>query len=437
VTQASRGSDGFDDDPRRSEHPTDAAAVPGAAPGDRWWRGVASVLAALGVLWWTHTALAAAMLPYEDGTWLFARHFQEVRPSMWFDTWAGYVSVLPNVLASLLCLLPVPCVPHAFAATAVLLTWIALTCFLDPRFDSVAPVRLRASIVVAWAWLPLSDWIVATSLMYSLLPALLWLTLVLLRPAQPGRPSLCECAFVVIATWSQPLAFALMPISVSRLRERAARPIAVTHLVAAVAYWFLGRVGGEPLHWERLALFPAYTAARVGYETFATTASKAGLVEAGRAWVVLAVGGVVLLAVVVGASLAWRRWSATTRRFVLGLAWLFVTSIVAMLLLRDEGWEELWTHRYPLPARLALVAVGFLAAGGFMRRPWLLLAIVPIVVWIARCDYRFSTEDRTPEFAAFLQDVAEQERASGGRQSLDVRFERRDDPRWSIQLRPR
>ncbi|HEX6813039.1 MAG TPA: hypothetical protein VF384_15550 [Planctomycetota bacterium] len=402
------------------------------------WRLAGYGLCAAGTLVWAWRGIHHAALPYEDGSCLFQRYYQELSPSSWLDTYAGYASVLPNVLGSLICRLPVPWIPCAMALTAWLLMFVAVTRFLRPGFGAVAPVRVRAVACASLACLPIGEGGMSTMVMTSQFSLLLWLYLVVLYPRPgTGMKRWIECTLVALLTWSHPLSVLALPLSLLRLRDPRARAMAATQVLAAAGYLLSGREAGTELLWHQLATGALpFLLVRVGFDPLFGSATKAWLWEADHAWLTFVVGAGVLTLLVLACRAAWPRWHRQTRGFLLAFAWLALANSAAALLTRRVDFTgNMWGHRYVWIACVGLVFAVVLAA----RSRWSLARIgIGLAVWVAWLScadrYRYRVPRVAPEFRAFVSQLVTEEQRLGGRRAVSARLHRED---WPIEITPR
>jgi hypothetical protein len=396
------------------------------------------VVCAVGTLAWAWRGLHYAALPYEDGSILLQRYYQELSPSSWLDTYAGYVSVLPNVLGSLVCRLPVQSIPRAMALTAWLLMFLAVTRFLRRGFGAVAPVRVRAVACASLACLPIGDAMMSTMLMTAQFSLLLWLYLVVLypRPAS-GIGKWLDCVLVALLTWSHPLTVLALPLSLLRLREPRARAMAATHVLAAASYLIWGRQPGTEFLWSQLwtQALPLLLV-RVGFDPFFGSTTKAWLWEAAQAWLAFIAGATILTLLVLGCRAAWPRWHRPTRGFLLAFAGLVLANAAATLLTRRGDFAaDMWGHRYVFIACAGLVFAVVLAA----RTRWSIARIgIGLAVWVAWLScadrYRYRVPRVAPEFRAFVSQLVAEEQRLGDRRGVSARLQR---PDWPIEITPR
>lgn len=420
--------------------PAEAVPAPRAPGGEAGWRWFGWIAAIAGVVYWASVGVTNAKLAYEDGSILFQRHYQEISPVAWFGTWGGYSSLVPNLLGSLMCRLPTLWVPYAFPITAATLLVIGVTRLLDRRFDAVAPLATRVAIVVALAWIPFGDTQISSSLMYSQVPLLGWLVFALLRPAVGVRP-VRDGVIVTLLTWSHPMSVALVPISLWRLREKAVRPVAIAHIVASAAFYLFGRDGDEPLFFGRIVEVPAWLATRTGFEPVFGAWTAAGLREAGFGWLAVATGVGILALLCIGVRCAWPRWAPQTRLLATGLTWMAIASAIGVVLLRGDMAFDPWGTRYTWIGCVALITILLLVMSTFSRLWWTFALVAAWVPWLgqfAARDWRYRPIPRTPEFSAFLEQLAAQEQERGTRRAVDIRLERPDQGVWfTIELKPK
>jgi hypothetical protein len=380
---APRGGDRVGPRSRRSPPHSGEAAALRRPPNDRPPVGRARIGA---ILWPIATALVVAAIVFsrnadgflhpvlfgEDGTQLFAFYDRERGFDAVLRSYAGYVSLVPNLLGWFVGALPLGQRPYALAAFAGVLAVAAFSTFVSRRFESVLPkIEARAAICVALAALPLGNFPLILCTMFSYMH-LLWIA-VLFALAQPpsARRSVASVAvetlLLAACLWSNPLSLALVPVYVwravqsARAAEDPARLRATVYFaslaVLGLAYQVLLVEHGAAMQGERPIL--AVLAAS------AVTLTDRVLAEAvvGLWWRLeipsIALQLAIALPLAVFATHRLRTAPAAARRFALGLAFVLVAMTVLATYGRFERLAEFgeWGQRYTYVQRLAWITV--------------------------------------------------------------------------------
>lgn len=405
------------------------------AVGGWWLRMLAVTAIVAGALVQARGSIRHGPLALEDGAILFARSFQAFSVADWWASYSGYVTLIPNVLASLVCRLPTPWIPHAFAVVAALLAAAPALALLHRGYEPLAGWAARCRMALALAWLPLGNCALAGTLQYSAVPLLGWLTLLVLRPGSTrGLACVAEPLLVFALTWTHPLAILLVPFAVRGILRRERVPTHVAMLVGAATYLAFGHRGDLPHHPEALSRLPAVLAVRVGFESIAGTRAKLWLGQSGLDWVAAFVGGLALLLVVLGAARTWPQWSSVQRRFAGAASVLIPGFVAAALWVRAVPTaEEMWSQRYVLVPRYLFVGLGMLLAERrYGARAATLLAVsVGVATTLGnRLVYRVAAN----EVPAFVARLAAEEQRLGGREAIRAELPRGD---WPIRISPR
>lgn len=402
-------------------------------PEGRWRRALVIVAVVAGALVQARGSFRHAPLHCEDGSILFARSYQEFAFADWWASYNGYVTLLPNAVASLVCRLPVVWIPHAFVMVAALLAAAPALTFLHRGFTPVASWATRSRIALALAWLPLGNHALAGMLSYSLVTVFGWLVLLVLRPGAVRWPAaLGEAAVVFALAWSHPLACLLVPVSLVRLARRQRVPAHAACLVGVATFALFGRNGESELHpVQAVTDTLPVVLVRVVFETFCGDGAKVWLWQRGLGWLAIVVGGLAILLVALGCRRGWPRWPPAIRTFVLWGAGLAVAMVGAALLVRGAPTAaESWSQRYVLVPRLLFVAIAMLAGEaclGAWRTAGLTLAVGAGLAVGNRDLYRVPSS----ELSAFVVHLADEERRLGSRRTISAELLRGD---WSIRI---
>ncbi|HVX12355.1 MAG TPA: hypothetical protein VHC22_14325 [Pirellulales bacterium] len=168
-------------------------------------------------------------LAYEDGRDLFSFYFEHREPESILRSYNGYVSLVPNLAGYCAAWMPLRFLPRTYSFCALFFNSLALGLFCTNRFRPIVPSdAARAAVCLFLAIMPLGDYAVLTTAMYSLWPLLLTLLLMLLVPF--GGNGALRVGIVVglsLCVCSHPLSIVAMPVLVfncwrhSAWRERS------------------------------------------------------------------------------------------------------------------------------------------------------------------------------------------------------------------------
>jgi hypothetical protein len=403
----------------------------------RWlpWLGIMA-----GALMHARKALGGGLFA-EDGAVLFARHWQQLDLARCFEPYNGYASLLPNVVAALLCRLPTEWIPLAMQLAAVAIGIAACGLLLHPGFERVAAARVRAVAAVALAWAPYGTFATSTVLMYCNVWALLAaLLLALLPPARSRAALVMRALAAALCAWTHPLsgAFAVLPW-LSPPGERS-RSVGIALALGASTWLLWGRGGATTLHpAHAVATWAPFVLARVGFETVFGTGAKAWLLGLDAPASVLALGALALAAVTWAARRVWTRQSAAWRRFVVALVLAIGATTFGALLARggEVDWRDTWGERYPFVARLALLLVAVTALGTRIAVRHLVVGLVVVLgaQLLVHREWRRSFGHRGEH--AFVATLAAAELRLGDRRLVAARLERDRFPIVIVARAPR
>ena len=166
---------------------------------------VAIFVAVMSIFFWkADKVYLRPPLFFEDGRELFAYYFEHREPSSILRSYAGYVSLAPNIVGYVGGWLPVRWIPRTYSFCALFANSLACVLFYAKRFRPIVPSdTARATICLFLALMPLGDVAVLTLAMYMLWPLLIVLFLALLVPFGDGGArrvgtflalSLCICS---------------------------------------------------------------------------------------------------------------------------------------------------------------------------------------------------------------------------------------------------
>lgn len=425
-------------------------------------------LAAVAAVHWFRDPASYLLPPlsYEDGRDYFAFYYNHREPGAVFRFYAGYLSLIPNLIGYLALELPVRWVPRALAW----IPWILITLACAGPYWMLRPwMRSRTwrfGLVLTLALLPVGNRLFISSTAYSiwsLLLILVWASLA--RLPTSWRGALLRLGPMAALIASHPLSIALVPIyglqawNGWRGRRMPAYPLALA--VVAVLYALLGVERGEsPMPG------PLAAAGRTGVlvlerVVFATVFGDTTVHALRRAeatvWIYL--GAVTVLAAVALLIVRWRRrlgaeglWLAATLAWsILAFTGLYVLGRSPELQILQAGaaFRYFWIQRLLFAAGLAILAYAGLAherrseasgeatgqttgqATGRSMRGARTVLLWLLFVALATLNFRNQDPYRCPRrqghrMAAFAAEVARQE-ATG---RVDATLPRRGP--WSI-----
>ena len=407
-----------------------------------WWRFGAWASLLLGVAIVGRAWLFAPVLPFEDGTLLFARSYAEPRLSDWVCEYAGYVPVGSNVSAWLCCRLPTPWIPFAFTLCAMTLHAMAAASVLHPAWRPLGPFWLRFAIAGVAAWLPLGSGLQPVTLSYVQWSMLWWLLVVLLRPCDASAGARWRQGLLVagLVLW-HPLAGALAPLLLWRSVRVGRGEVVGCYVASVCVYWVLRQLvvtEAPGVDVGRLASVPWTWLVRVVLEAFAGYELRPWLVGHAGATGAAVVGGFVLCGAAWLVSRAVRGWAPSVRAFVVGAVWIGLVAVTAAALRRDElDPDAYWPVRYYGIGRLGMLVVVLAALGRVASRRWLLGALLALVgsVALGGSGRYLVHEGGYPAMRRFMDELQRQEGERGGRRWIRARL--RKDSGWGILIRPR
>ncbi len=322
-------------------------------------------------------------LAYEDGRDMFAFYYNERDPSSVLRFFAGYVSLVPNLIGFLTLALDGTLAALCLRIVPWLLNALALSLFVLPPWRSiVASDPTRFAMSLALALLPLQDFGMVTMTMYSLWSLLLIQCWLAALRAPPGNGALALSLGVQCgAAWSNPLSLLLLPLYGARLATARGAPrelLASALPVAATLVYLVAGVAPEPDPVDlgvgvQLGLALDYALQRVFFELVASSELRVALSQRGLEDVPRAVGLALLLAACGSALWLWRRGTLGTSARLLCVAALYVVPAATLLFVvaRDPA-RELFLNgfgqRYFFLQKVALVLAAVCACSDVLAR---------------------------------------------------------------------
>lgn len=409
-------------------------------------------------------------LSYEDGRDFFAFYYNHRDPGAILRFYAGYVSLVPNLVGHVAIWLPVRWVPRTLAWAPGLL--VTLACALPFwTFRPWMPSAVwRFGTCLTLALLPIANRLFLSSTAYSIWPLLLilvWASLA--RPPATVRGALLRLVPMTALIWSHPLSIALVPVyglqawrawrfgalQDSPPETPSGRPpsrVAVLYPIAlatVVVLYFVFAVepGGvespSPAAVGRTVVFTAvFVLERVVFATLFGDAAVDTLREAGAAGWIYGVATLVVAGVATFAHRHRRRLGSGRLVFLASLGWLilaftglYVLSRSPELRILEAGaaFRYFWVQRLLFAAGLAVLA-GSLRPRSPTRLSsplllWTLLLALSVLNFLNQDAYRCPRR-QGHRMAGFVAEVARQE-AAGGRVEATMP---RPGP-WSVELR--
>jgi hypothetical protein len=405
-------------------------------------------------------------LSYEDGRDFFAFFYNHRDPGAILRFYAGYVSLVPNLIGHAVMWLPVRWVPRALAWAPGLL--VTLACALPYwTFRPWMPSAVwRFGTCLTLALLPVANRLFLSSTAYSIWPLLLILVwAALARPPERMRSAVLRGVPMTALICSHPLSIALVPIyglqvwkgwlsrssgnSPESERGRSTTLVRVSYPLALLAvtilYLLFGveRGGAEtPGLWATVTRTFLFLLERVVFATLFSDAAVHTLRKADAVgWIY---GGAILVLVGIGILVVRHRRRLGEDRLVLlgSLGWLILAftglyvvgrSPELRILEAGAAFRYFWDQRLLFAAGLAVLAGGLRQAWSGRVPPalllWSLLLGLSILNFLNQDAYRCPRRHGR-RMAGFVAEVARQE-ATGGRVEATLP---RGGP-WSVELR--
>ena len=394
-------------------------------PGTR--KSTASAAVILGLL--VHVALNVQYLAYptlhaEDGSILLARYYHADGLRLLCAPYAGYVSLIPNVLGWVACRLPTQWIPYSMAWIAVCIHAAALSVLALTASRGLSS-RFRVACSMFLCAAPIGNYAVSCCLMYAQWSLLLILLCVCWDVGQ-RRLSITKVALVHGAVWSHPMGGLVVVVLCVRSvwMNGSFAGAWLWPLFSAVLYCICGLTANGMEGGVVLMDALDYVGVRCCVELVLSTGLKSAWYDiVYRPWVwgcVSVVGWILLVS-----SLRWR----TSRRLespmiaswaigILGIA-LPVAAFVARhgVVSIDEEWGQ----RYVVCTRALLVCAlcigGYMAMSASARGRWCLAVVgVAYLLFMGRANaayYRPQISDAA-EVARFMRHLQDEEAHCGG-----------------------
>ncbi|MCG8456828.1 MAG: hypothetical protein MI919_11155, partial [Holophagales bacterium] len=270
----------------------------GGSPDSGRWLAPAVVAAVASILVFrSFNAVMYPILHCEDGTEMLAYYLNRPHPLGVFRDYAGYVSLMPNLMGYAAArLLPPHVAPYAMVGFSLAMATAALSLFVSRSFRFVVPKdRSRALICLIVASVPLGNHALITNLTYSLWHIFLIALLSILAPMPAtSRGRLAQAGYLCLAICSHPLSIVFVPIclvlSIAR-RSRGERLRNLGILVVVLLYAWLGirstETAGSGEELAAVGISAEYVAHRVVFESVFGNRMRMILQGSHQTWIIL------------------------------------------------------------------------------------------------------------------------------------------------------
>jgi hypothetical protein len=391
------------------------------------------------------TALRHPPLHAEDGSVLLERFYVAGSFGRVVESYNGYLSILPNLCAWVVCRLPATAIPLGMALAALCLHAASICCLVATALQG-SPRASIAFVSAALSGLAIGNYAISCSLMYSQVSLLLILSSVLWK-TQQVRTGLACALLAHACLWSHPLG----PVVVGLVAARWALSGATINriwwaslIASAVAYWCCATQGLRtapetgPLDWL------SYFGVRGILELVIPTSLKSLWYRP------LPVVWSAVAALVLAAWIAWIRAQhrSTAPAVNRGLSGSGIDLLVALALpiismVARPGLlspADEWGQRYVFFSRcLVILAVwswatrpaghGWTARG---RVRWAMAIVYVAAMWHANRPYYAPDVAASTRVAQFMQTLSDLEATSAeGRSGVRAFLERGD---WDISI---
>jgi len=281
----------------------------------------------------------------EDGAIMFKHYYENPGLENLWLPYAGYVSVMPDLVAFLGANLPPTWVGYAYMLVATASFAIACTAFHLPRFRRLLPSddqRLFACLLLGLV--PVGDAAIMRAVTYSFWPWLFVSILVCVVPGSRSRGVVCgEAILLALNACSSPVSILLVPAIAWRAgRGRTRLETTLFALVALVSIAYLVFVvdlgGGQgSLGYAIVHAIPAF-GDRVGFEPVFSDRLRMELIWRGLHAIPIVVGWATLVAI--GAWIATdpaRRSAFVRERAVTAWMLYFIAALTGLALASRFG----------------------------------------------------------------------------------------------------
>lgn len=284
----------------------------------------------------------------EDGMDLFPVFYNHHQIQDIFRYYAGYISVLPNLLAFFLTFLPLKIIPFSFAVVSHAVS--ALTFALVYKLtEHVYQNKIFAFYVaVILAAFPLGNSYLVGALMFQNWNFVIILYLLLLMPMPRGPAMLIVYNLSIHSLiWSNPAAALIVPICLYRLfKDGENRVSHAMFSLSGLLYFFVGIEHGGMDFSAAQFIVPAFVE-RVVTEGIVGPLHREQMTLAGVSQAL--VFNPIIFIMIAFLYFSWKERSAKDREILVAMIYLALFSTVMPVLGRNLGEEfiaEVWHQRY-------------------------------------------------------------------------------------------
>jgi hypothetical protein len=321
------------------------------------------------------------ILHCEDGTEMLAFYANHPAPSGILHFYAGYRSVLPNLLGFLATsLLPLYIAPYVMVACSLAFATAALGLFSLDRYRFIMPDDTsRAWVCLILALVPLGNHALSTNLTYSIWNLFAISLLLVVAPApRTSLGRVVQYGFLGLAIFSQPLSLILLPICLVLLVVRPSVPDRIANVGISVGCTLYALVGIRPAGNFVPSDLPAVLSAtsrnllhRVVFEPLLGESLRGLLYRTHHSWIVDVVAICVLVLIAV-AILRSGLPGVNHELAVCGIAAFVMISATVISVVGRSMAQEIeisppWAHRYFYVQQLAFVFLAALCVVGLAR----------------------------------------------------------------------
>ncbi|MFT5442791.1 MAG: hypothetical protein ACI8W3_001835 [Myxococcota bacterium] len=263
----------------------------------------------------------------EDGAIMFKHYYENPGlENLWLQ-YAGYVSVMPDLMAFFVASLPPSLVAYTYLLLATASFAIAYSAFFLPRFRAFIPNdRHRWIVCLTLALLPLGNSALMRAVTYSFWALLMVSTLICLVPGSKKSPVVwTEFILLSLNACSSPVSVILLPLLVWRaIHGRTSLETSLFVAVCLISIAYLGlavETGGAKgdILYTALHVIPAF-GDRVSFEPFLSSRLRMEFIWRGLHAVPVALGWTILL-LILGGALSDRATRAVFQRERVAALW--------------------------------------------------------------------------------------------------------------------
>jgi len=309
------------------------------------------------------------VLHAEDGPFVFQYFYENRDPVNVLRHYEGYLALGPNIIGYLASFLPVTWVPHALAAAPAAIAATSYSMVTLPGFrDIIARDRQRMSLALVLTIIPIGNFALVGSAMYSLWSLLLILVLLILGTAHLPRGRARRAGFAVLCSiliWSHPLSIVMVPVYALRLwRERAGPDRAMWLLLILVTGLYVA-IGVDLIQANKSVPDVFLVSARailerVVFEAALGNTARMQLLTAGHI-AVMDLVALSIVAVMTVPLIRWARTGAIRSSFALESSLVFLLLTFRSVYTRGGHLEDEWAQRYTYIQRTLLIILIFAA----------------------------------------------------------------------------